>query len=582
MKIQELVQNSPDWIAYRASHYNASDAPAMLGCSPHKTRAELLREMHTGVVPEVDICTQKRFDAGHRLESLARPLAEEFIGAELYPVTCSEGRLSASFDGLRLDETEGFEHKQLNAILKSAFAAIGDLPCNDHAATCRLLPIYHRVQMEQQLLVSCAERILFMASDWTADDDLIEEHHCWYYPDAELRAQIVAGWDQFAKDLAAYSLPEPEQGRPTGKAPETLPALRIEVTGMVTASNLAEFKQTALAAIRSVKRELSTDVDFADAERAVKWCSEVESRLAAAKDHALSQTSSIDALFKTIDDISAEARAVRLELDKLVKHRKESIRGEIVSDAADVFAKHVRELNSSISRGALPQITADFAGVIKGKRTVASLRDAVDTELARVKIEANAVFQRMSVNERTLGEHPDHAFLFPDWSALRLKAPDDLAAMITSRVAQHKAKEAARIEAERERIRVEEQAKAQQEAAAQAAIERTRAEAAARAATVADHPVIASPAVAVVVPAIVQLVKPLPVTADPADPATLNLGTICARLGITMTSAFVSDILGVKHSATEKAAKLYRKSDWKIICTALHNHIGYMLNKFEV
>jgi predicted phage-related endonuclease len=70
-----------------------------------------------------------------------------------------------------------------------------------------------------------------------------------------------------------------------------------------------------------VNRDLSTDADFADAEKAVKWCSDVESRLAAAKEHALSQTASIEALFRTIDDISAEARTVRLELDKLVTAR---------------------------------------------------------------------------------------------------------------------------------------------------------------------------------------------------------------------------------------------------------------------
>ena len=38
----------------------------MMGVSPYKTRAELLREMHTGVAADVDIATQKRFDNGHR------------------------------------------------------------------------------------------------------------------------------------------------------------------------------------------------------------------------------------------------------------------------------------------------------------------------------------------------------------------------------------------------------------------------------------------------------------------------------------------------------------------------------------
>lgn len=35
--------------AHRAQHHNASEAPAMMGCSPYKTRAQLVREMATGI-----------------------------------------------------------------------------------------------------------------------------------------------------------------------------------------------------------------------------------------------------------------------------------------------------------------------------------------------------------------------------------------------------------------------------------------------------------------------------------------------------------------------------------------------------
>ena len=93
MKTHNLIQGSPEWLAYRAQNFNASDAPAMMGCSAYKTRAELLREVHTGVIADVDAGTQKRYDNGHRVEALARPLAEEFIGEELYPVTGSNGNL---------------------------------------------------------------------------------------------------------------------------------------------------------------------------------------------------------------------------------------------------------------------------------------------------------------------------------------------------------------------------------------------------------------------------------------------------------------------------------------------------------
>ena len=87
MEIVNLVQGSAEWLAHRQQHYNASDAPAMMGCSPYKTRDELIRELATGITAEVSVETQSIFDAGHRFEALARPLAEEIIGEDLYPVT---------------------------------------------------------------------------------------------------------------------------------------------------------------------------------------------------------------------------------------------------------------------------------------------------------------------------------------------------------------------------------------------------------------------------------------------------------------------------------------------------------------
>ena len=70
-----------------------------------------------------------------------------------------------------------------------------------------------------------------------------------------------------------------------------------------------------------------------------------------------------------------------------------------------------------------------------------------------------------------------------------------------------------------------------------------------------------------------------PAAAGPAvdnEPATLRLSVICERIGITMTAAFVSDTLGVPHSATDKAAKLYRESDFPRICMALASHAAAM------
>lgn len=547
MITQELTQGSKEWHVYRATHDNASDAPAMMGESSYKTRDQLIAERATGLTPEIDAATQRLFDSGHRFEALARPLAEEIVGQDLYPCTGSieNTRLSASFDGLTMLEDVAFEHKRLNQRLRDALSI--------HGCTGADLPIEYQIQMEQQCLVSGCAKVLFMASDWNDQDQLIEELHCWYTSNLELRAKIVAGWEQFHKDVAAWAPPEAKAAPVVGKTPDNLPALLIQVTGAVTASNLPEYKAHALEVFSGINRELKTDQDFATAESTVKWCADVEGRLAAAKEHALSQTASIDELFKTIDDISAEARRTRLELDKLVKARKEEIRGEIVAGGVSGLRQHIEALNTRLGKPYMPHVAADFAGAVKGKRTLESLRGAVNDELARVKIESSAIADRIQININTLRElAAKHAFLFADTSTIVLKAPEDLAMLVKSRIADHDAAEAAKLEQERERIRQEEAAKLQREAEAKSIAE-------------PEPPEPIAPATVTPIRAVEQ---PQPARTAPS----LKLGQIGERLGFVLTADFLK-VLGFEPAATDRASKLYHEADFPHICAALVRHI---------
>lgn len=572
MTTHNLIQGSAEWHAYRAQHFNASDAPAMMGCSPYMTRTELLARMKTGITADVDAATQRRFDDGHRFEALARPLAEKIIGEDLYAVTGSRGKLSASFDGLTVMEDVAFEHKSLNDDLRAAFDRMVDVYEPDD---CRLLPIYHRVQMEQQLLVSGAERVLFMASKWAGDNvELIEERHCWYVSDPELRAQIVAGWEQFERDLADF-VPAVAEVKPIGMAPEALPALHIVIQGGVSASNLDEFKETALGAIRSVNRELTTDVHFADAEKAVKWCSDIEDRIKAAKDHALSQTASIDELFRTMDEISAEARRVRLDLDKLVKARKEAIKAEIVAGGVAALAKFVRELNASMPGDYMPTVPADFGGVIKGLRTVDSIRNAVDTELARAKIAASEIANRIHANLGRLDAANAPMLFAFDMQALVLKQPDDLAAVIAQRLAaeqQRKEAERAAILAEekaredRERIAAQAKADVAKITEAQTPQQVLKATAPAPDATARGVSVTASPSVG-------SMGAGQAADAAPDDGERLTLGQINERLSPVSISVAGLSELGFEPAQQIKASRLYRACDLPAICRAIASHV---------
>jgi predicted phage-related endonuclease len=426
MTVHKVIQGSAEWLALRAQPhvFAASDAAAMMGECKFKTRSQLLAEKSTGLTPPIDAATQRRFDAGHQAEQEFLPHAEAFIDDDLYPITGSielDGMtLLASFDGLTMDWRYGYEHKLLN------LALLTEISLNS------LSPSYYW-QLEQQLLVSGAEKILFCCSDGTLD----KKGTMWYESIPSRRAALIAGWKQFAEDLAAH-VPRAPEAAAVGRAPESLPALRVEVTGMVTASNLDEFRAAALAVIGRISTDLNTDEDFADAERAVKWCKDVEDRLEAAKQHALSQTASIDALFRTLDEIRDEARQKRLGVDKLVKQRKESIRVEIVTKAQSALRAHCAKLNDRMGGAWMPAIDGGFADAIKNKRTIASLHDAVDTALAHAKIAANELADRIEINRNLLiGDAHDWTFLFPDFGQRCTLELESFAAILSQRIREH-------------------------------------------------------------------------------------------------------------------------------------------------
>ena len=432
MKIHNVAQGSAEWLALRAKFRTASEAPAMMGASKYQSRTDLLMAKKTGITPDVTPSQQFIFDKGHATEAMARPLAEALIGEELYPIVATEGNLLASMDGATMLGETLFEHKLWNESVVAQVKA-GDLA-----------PHYYW-QLEQQLLVSGAERVIFVCSDGTPENFV----HMEYRPVAGRAAQLIEGWKQFEVDLGNFEMAD-APSIVVGKAPDELPALRIELTGMVTASNLKVFEDSALAVIDSVKTTLSTDQDFADAKKAVKWCGDVEEAVAVAKKQALSQTQSIDELFSSLDRISAHARETRLKVDKLVKAQELLVKTTIKQKAELALADHIAAINKTLGKVTLPHVVSDFAGAMKNKRTIASLQDAVDTELARAKIDASQVADSIRLNLTSLADLAvDHAFLFSDVQQLVTKANDDLVTLIKFRISEHQNAEKEKADAKR-------------------------------------------------------------------------------------------------------------------------------------
>lgn len=572
----DCAQGSEPWHTLRAKHYTASEASAMLGVSKHQTRADLIKRKATGLAEEIDAATQRRFDDGHAAEAAARPIVESRLGDDLYPVTMTADvnglSLLASMDGLTMLGDIGWETKLLNQDLRAAVEA-------------GTLDEHYTVQMEQQLMVSGASRIYFTTTDGTPEGTF----GMWYESNPALRERIVAGWQQFAEDVAAY-VPEPETVKPAGVAPEALPALRIEVTGMVTASNLAAFREHALAVFGGIKTDLQTDADFADAEKTVRWCKEVEDRLDAAKQHALSQTDSIESLFRTIDEIKEEARQKRLTLDKLVKAEKENRKAEIVAQARKAYGDHWSALCRRVGGEWIPSVGVSyFADAIKGLKSLDSMRDKVSSALANAKLDANAIADRIDANRKTV----EDMSLMPDFGQVCTKAPDDFAALYVMRKQQRADAEAKRLEAEREKIRREEEAKSRAEAERVAELEREkiRAEeqAKAREAQEAEHARLRAEAAArdlamqadaakraadLKAPADVKP-EPAPQFAQPqADAgAKITLGQINQRLSPIALSVAGLAQLGIQPAGKDRAAVLYLESDVARICSVLIRHL---------
>ena len=458
MKIIGVQQGSDEWNAIRASHFTASEAPAMMGVSKYQTRTDLLKLKHTGIAPEVSPAQQRIFDQGHAAEAAARPIAERIMGEDLYPATAESDehpQLLASFDGITMLD-EPWENKLYNQGLADQINA-------------RELDPHYYWQLEQQLLVSGAERCLFMCSDGTEENTA----SMWYWPVPGRVEQLLAGWKQFEADLDAY---EHKETKPEAKAAPVLdlPSVSVQVSGELAIKDNFSVFETALRDF--VENRLitmpQTDQDFADLESQIKTLKKAESALDAAEAQLLSQVSTVDQLKRTKDLLHKLARDNRLRAEKLVKSEKEARKVEILQAAKRALSAHIDRTNASLKQVTMPAQNADFVGAMKGKRTISSLQSAADDELARVSIQVNRLANEADFNLDTLDEMAaNHRFLFSDLQNIVWKQNDDFTALVKTRIADHEQAEAERREREeaqlRERLEREQAAKHQAELEAQ-------------------------------------------------------------------------------------------------------------------
>ncbi|MDB5730721.1 MAG: hypothetical protein JWQ03_616 [Variovorax sp.] len=620
-----LQQGSRAWHQHRFGCNNASDAAAMMGDDPHRSRNDLLHSMYVGFSPDVSSFKQGIYDKGHLFEEHGRTLAEALMGEDLYPLVLSRDwsqhgirrPISASLDGSTIARKRNWEHKQLNAELAAALPYPGE--AGAHLNNAADLPARYLEQMEQQFMANGeAEECLFTASAWNPDGTLKDARHCWYKPDPELRARLVAGWIQWEHDYAAYTPVEViEKPAAVGRRPDQLPAIFAQATGqLVLESNIKEWEEAALAFIKSVREhKLETDQDFEDADAAAKWCETSKLALQGVRAQLMSATGDVNTAVGTLERIEQELDKTRIAFTNAIKARKETRKTELIELAKGKAVEWVRGIEQKLvamldqppAQPLMPELSharieANWGKCVFNKKSFKNMQDALDQELARVKIASSALGDLFAANINVIKvDAKEHKALFADWRTLIWKDTEDLRNTVRLRVADHKAEqerilreaeekrqreEAARLQREQDARDAEAQAAQRHQQEVAHAVQHLASLPGAQAATEAamrdqlgtgtgmtsTTMTPQGPVVQHVPAANVQ-----PIRQPARGPATLKLGEINARVSPIQLTAEGLIVLGFPVVSTEKGAKLYREEDFPAMVEALQRHCGKVL-----
>lgn len=347
--IHHVEQGSAEWRALRASHCCSSDAPAMMGVSPYKTRDQLIQEMAGG--PRQESSNSYILDEGHRAEAAARPKADEIAGEVLYPAVMSrevEGIfMLASMDGINMARTIIWEHKLSSRRLR------------DQIAARELAPQYYW-QIEHQMLVSGADMVIFMAS---SPDEKPE----WVTYTAEGNGQraLIDGWRALLEDV--------EKARGQDKSLPSRPDL------VATPERVIDSCERVSSAIKALGRSMSSDADYAQAETDAKWLKSVEAGAAEAKELVLLRDPELVRMLHALDGVSGLARSARLDREKAVKARKADIGQQEVDRAMQAIDSRLGARLSSHERR--------IREAIKGRRTRPTMSAAAHDALTQILAE---------------------------------------------------------------------------------------------------------------------------------------------------------------------------------------------------
>lgn len=186
MRVVNLQQRTPQWLAWRRSGIGGSDAYIIDGTSPY---GKSLRELYwekKGIDLVEKSSNDFIFEMGHKLEKIARADFLEIYGVEISPICIEhkeDSRFIASLDGFHADIGPVEVKFCGKAIVEEAIS---------HSR----IPPHHYTQIQHQLFVSGCESGYWFggAPDGSCHTLKIEYNHAFY---VELREKCL----RFLHDL---------------------------------------------------------------------------------------------------------------------------------------------------------------------------------------------------------------------------------------------------------------------------------------------------------------------------------------------------------------------------------------------
>lgn len=401
----DVQQGTEEWGKIRSECIGgASEAPIMLGVSKYSTRNELL-ESRKGVKKEHSEYTKQIFAKGHELEEKARNILEirmmEDWSPKVYECEVDDLKLIASLDG---DNRTGciFEHKSWNK----------DLAENVKKG---VLEEHYSTQLDQQLLVSGANEVLFVVSDGT--DENWEEMV--YTSAPEKFQRVVDGWKQFQKDLETFEI---KSSKTKVKSSELEFPVINYTTSDLSLNNISDYRKK----LEEIKYDLGliiikdkTELDIANLESIKKKADKSRKLLKEEREKVVKLFPELNSFLIGIDNLDDQLQKIHSTSKKAFEEYKNKWKKEIIGELENEFTKFMLDLEQETGIDLNDQkLSESFYSAGKNKKNENTFREAMESDLAREKIELRQFAER----QKTVVSKMENTSLFDVYIAKELES----------------------------------------------------------------------------------------------------------------------------------------------------------------